>query len=244
MIDTQLAGSPMGDETGDQLKGGLGMDTPLNMPQSNSSPLDSVPTITSLPAEQLKLDPSVIRPKAAADASNGGGVNVTNPGQAGSGDGFGVARFGSGGERINGVSVKVGDPQFTLIWGQQGRPRPARPGARRLAHLLGRAQRRPGGELDVDNVEGYGPENIYWGGAPDKGDGPPGEYQWYVEYYGSIGGRNVPTRWKVRLKHDGKTTVFQGKLTYIGEKSRTYKFTRNAPGAPDAKGAESSADAK
>ena len=48
-------------------------------------------------------------------ASAEGGMKNNNPG-AGAGDGFGLARFGQGGETVRGVEVKVGDPQFTLIW--------------------------------------------------------------------------------------------------------------------------------
>ena len=50
-----------------------------------------------------------------------------------------------------------------------------------------------GGELDVDNTKGFGPENIYWlvesdgpSSAKVKGPGPSGLYQWHVVYWGRI----------------------------------------------------------
>jgi neutral ceramidase len=49
-------------------------------------------------------------------AANIGNASLVAPGQAGIADGFCVARFGQGVEEINGIQVKVGDPQFTLIW--------------------------------------------------------------------------------------------------------------------------------
>ncbi len=51
-----------------------------------------------------------------------------------------MARFGNGGETIRGVKVKVGDPQFTLLWDTQGRPRSSRRRARRQGDLLARHQ--------------------------------------------------------------------------------------------------------
>ena len=73
---------------------------------------------------------------------------------------------------------------------------------------------RQGGELDVDNTKGFGPENIYWlvesrgpGSEKVKGPGPPGTYKWFVVYWGGFGGIARPTHWQVRVKHDGKVNV-------------------------------------
>ena len=91
-----------------------------------------------------------------------------------------------------------------------------------------------GGELDVDNTKGYGPENIYWlqddPGSNDedakiKGPGPPGEYKWFVVYWGGFGGLPKPTRWKVRIKHEGKLTVVNGKFRALNERSKIHTLT-------------------
>jgi hypothetical protein len=220
VIDTSLAGSPFGSDFGDSFTGGQGMDTPLDMPKAADAPALETTTFTALPTDQLKLDPATVRPANPNAASNGGGMNLTNPGQAGSGDGFGVARFGSGGEKINGVEVKVGDPQFTLIWDSRADIdlHVLEPGGSHIYWEERNGAR--GGELDVDDVDGFGPENVNW----VQGKGPPGVYHWYVHYYGGLGGIATPTRWKVRLKHNGKVTVYQGKLTFVGERSREYNF--------------------
>ena len=84
----------------------------------------------------------------------------------------------------------------------------------------GPSARAKNGELDVDDTDGFGPENIYWldpdvpEGQKVKGQGPPGTYHWYVLYYGGPGGfgdRNAPpTRWKVRVKHAGRGQGLRG----------------------------------
>ncbi len=119
----------------------------------------------------------------------------------------------------------MGDPQFTLIWDSRADLdlHVLEPGG---SHLFWENRDgEQGGELDVDDVDGFGPENIYWGGGLDQGNGPPGQYKWYVFYYGSVGGISVPTHWKVRLKHEGKYTIFEGRFKSIGQQSRTYAFT-------------------
>ena len=122
-------------------------------------------------------------PAAAAAQPN------DNPG-AGDGDGFGLARFGEGGELIRGVAVKVGDPQFTLIWNTDGVDldlHVLEPGGKEI--YWEEPKGKQGGELDVDNTKGFGPENIYWlvesegpGSEKVKGPGPPGTYKWFVVY--------------------------------------------------------------
>ncbi len=223
-LDTRLAGDPHGSEFGDQLKGGLGISDPLVGPLESAPEIaPTSPTLTT--ADSVTLQPELsaaIKPKTG-ESRGQNGVALTGTGQAGSGDGFGIAKFGHGGEVINNVEVKVGNPQFTLIWDSRADIdlHVIEPGG---SHLYWADRNgHQGGELDVDDVDGFGPENIYWGGGIDKGNGPPGEYKWYVHYYGSIG-EAPPTKWKVRLKHNGKYVVYEGKLTYIGQKSRLYSF--------------------
>ena len=149
--------------------------------------------------------------RAAKNPSGGGGQANDNPG-AGDGDGFGLARFGEGGELIRGVAVKVGDPQFTLIWNTDGVDldlHVLEPGGKEI--YWEEPKGKQGGELDVDNTKGFGPENVYWmveskgpGSEKVKGPGPPGTYKWFVVYWGGFGGIARPTHWQVRVKHDGK----------------------------------------
>jgi hypothetical protein len=154
-------------------------------------------------------------------------VRNNNPG-AGDGDGFGLARFGQGGELVRGVEVKVGDPQFTLIWDSDADLdlHVIEPGGKEIYWEEPKGVH--GGELDVDNTKGFGPENVYWlqddpdGGEKIKGPGPPGEYKWFVVYWGGFGGIPKPTHWKVRIKHEGKVRVVDGKFRALNERSRIH----------------------
>jgi hypothetical protein len=224
VIETTLAGSPLGSDLSDQLTGGLGMDEPLAMPEAPGSALEHTTLTVLPPIGEVALDAEAARSvaAAAAGASSGGGVNLTNPGQAGSGDGFGVARFGTGTERVKGTEVKVGDPQFTLIWEGLGDLdlHVQEPGGSHIFWPPENRRGEQGGELDVDNREGPGPENVYW----VQGQGPYGTYKWYVEYYGPAPLERYagPLRWRVRIKHKGKLQEFRGVLNSIGDRSRTY----------------------
>lgn len=228
-FDSRLAGSPNGVPDGDTLAGGL--NTPLPMPEAPIAA--DGPTLTSAPLEQLDL--STIQPASVArsgKSSAGGGRPNDNPG-AGDGDGFGLARFGEGGELIRGVQVKVGDPQFTLIWNTDGVDldlHVIEPGGKEIFWEDPKGAR--GGELDVDNTKGFGPENIYWlvesegpGSEKVKGPGPTGVYKWYVVYWGGFGGVSKPTHWQVRVKHAGKVNVYHGKFSRLNERSKTYTLT-------------------
>jgi hypothetical protein len=233
-FDSRLAGSPNGVPDSELLTGGL--NTPLPMP---AAPLVDVelaidsPSIAQL--ELTALEPELSIGKAKKP-SGGGGAPNNNPG-AGDGDGFGLARFGDGGEVIRGVSVKVGDPQFTLIWNTDQVDldlHVLEPGGKEI--FWEQPKGRQGGELDVDNTKGFGPENIYWlveskgpGSEKVKGPGPPGTYQWYVVYWGGFGGIPRPTHWQVRVKHDGKVTVYHGKFHALNERSKTYVLKVGPP---------------
>jgi len=191
-FDSRLAGSPNGVPNGETLTGGL--NTPLPMPSAPLAP-DEV-SITPAPLTHLDLDP--LEPQAIARRnkapSAGGGRPNDNPG-AGDGDGFGLARFGEGGELIRGVEVKMGDPQFTLIWDTDDVDldlHVIEPGGKEIYWEDPKGNK--GGELDVDNTKGFGPENVYWlvdSDDPDsgkvKGPGPAGVYKWYVVYWAASG---------------------------------------------------------
>jgi hypothetical protein len=228
LIEGRLAGSEMSVEDGLTLTGG--MNTPIELTQVPDPAPETV--LASLeridPAAETKGRPVPVldRIQGAEKPSGGGGFENNNPG-AGNNDGFGLARFGDGGELVQGVAVKVGDPQFTLIWDSQVDLdlHVVEPGGKEIYWEEPVGNR--GGELDVDNTKGYGPENVYWlhqdeAGKKVKGAGPPGAYRWWVVYWGGFGGAARPTQWKVRIKHAGKLTVVSGKFKALNEKSRVY----------------------
>lgn len=233
VIDSRLAGSNMGVEEGLSATGGLS--TPIELQASPTPAPDPTPIFK--PAELGALEARLSNLSGAWKSTGGGGVDNPNPG-AGNGDGFGLARFGDGGESIRGVEVKVGDPQFTLLWDTEADLdlHVIEPGGKEI--YWQEPNGKQGGELDVDNTKGYGPENIYWlhedekSGKKVKGSGPAGEYKWFVFYWGGFGGVAKPTRWKVRIKHDDKITVVTGRLRALNEKSRVYGL-KIAPPAED-----------
>jgi hypothetical protein len=237
-FDSRLAGSPHGVPDGIALSGGL--NTPLPMPELADNLLPSEAD-TLIELKPVALEPGLSL-KGAGKPSAGGGAPNNNPG-AGEGDGFGLARFGEGGETIRGVPVKVGDPQFTLLWDTDADLdlHVIEPGGKEIYWEEPKGQK--GGELDVDNTKGFGPENIYWlveadgpGSAKVKGPGPQGDYQWFVVYWGGFGGIPKPTHWKVRIKHNGLVTVEHGKFRALNERSRTYHLKVDGLQAPLAPG--------
>ena len=124
--------------------------------------------------------------------------------------------------------MKVGDPQFTLLWDTEVDLdlHVIEPGGKEI--YWEDPKGKFGGELDVDNTKGFGPENIYWlhqvEGTDElvKGEGPPGEYKWFVVYWGGFGGIPKATKWKVRIKHADKVTVVTGRFKALNERSKTY----------------------
>ncbi|MDB5352836.1 MAG: hypothetical protein JWN86_4083 [Planctomycetota bacterium] len=131
-------------------------------------------------------------------------------------------------EKFNDVQVKVGSPQFTLVWDSRADLdlHVIEPGGAEI--FWEKRKGSKGGELDVDDVDGFGPENVFWNGGPD------GSYRWFVHYYGGLGGLAVPTRWKLRIKQDGKVHVVEGNFDKVGEKSAV-GTVRVEPKAPAAK---------
>jgi hypothetical protein len=224
-FDSRLAGSERGVEDGLTNTGGL--NRMIAMPEPEAAPPPD-PVMSSI----RRVDVTALEPKVgtnlsgASQASADGGIASNNPG-AGNGDSFGLARFGSGGEQIRGVEVKVGDPQFTLIWDTDVDLdlHVIEPGGKEIYWEDPKGKPGFGGELDVDNTKGYGPENVYWlrdDGAGEKGPGPPGEYKWFVVYWRGFGSVPKPTHWKVRIKHDGKLTVTNGRFRALNEQSKVH----------------------
>jgi hypothetical protein len=235
-FDTRLAGSPNGVREGEMLTGGL--NTPVEMASAPLAQTDLAQDSASLTQlEFSQLEPEA-RFRGARTPSAGGGAPNNNPG-AGDGDGFGLARFGEGGELVRGVAVKVGDPQFTLIWNTDGVDldlHVIEPGGKEIYWESPKGEH--GGELDVDNTKGFGPENVYWlvesegpGSKKVRGPGPSGTYRWFVVYWGGFGGLAKPTHWQVRVKHKGQVKVYDGKFRALNERSKVYTLKVEAPPA-------------
>jgi hypothetical protein len=233
-FDSRLAGSRNGVPDSELLTGGLNTPLPmLTAPQVEPEVALTSPNIAQL--EFKTIEPE-IKLSGAKTPSAGGGAPNSNPG-AGDGDGFGLARFGDGGEVIRGVQVKVGDPQFTLIWNTDGVDldlHVLEPGGKEI--FWEEPKGKQGGELDVDNTKGFGPENVYWlvesdgpGSEKVKGPGPAGTYRWFVVYWGGFGGIAKPTHWQVRVKHAGQVSVYHGKFSSLNERSKIYTLKVEPP---------------
>ena len=234
VLNTRLAGSENGMDDGLTATGGLLSE--FEMPKAESAPAPT-PTAVASARPTLDLNALAVKPEGVTGSDRptlGGGMANNNPG-AGDGDGFGIARFGQGGEMVRGVAVKVGDPQFTLLWDNDSDLdlHVIEPGGKEI--YWEKPKGKHGGELDVDNTKGFGPENIYWrkeleNGEKEKGQGPPGEYKWFVVNWSGFGGIPKPTRWKVRIKHDGKVEVFNGKFKALNERSKMHTLHIDRPG--------------
>lgn len=223
-------GSLFGDDAGLTDSMG-GVEVPPALPETEAlekSPIAEPPALTAT-AEPPPDAKAILQPTVTGSLG-GDGLSGQGRGGGAGGEGFGLARFGAGaGEQVQGVQVKVGDPQFTLIWNSAADLdlHVVEPGSSEIYWEKPRGDR--GGELDVDDIDGFGPENVYWGEERGedgrikaKGTGPAGSYRWFVVYYGGFGGRAVPTRWKVRVKHNGTVNVYHGVLNSFGRRSKTY----------------------
>jgi len=232
ILDSRMMGVESGVEEGLTVTGGL--NTPLELTAAPDP--DPKPALAPTLAAELTKSLEMTRPASltASKPSAGGGMENPNPG-AGNGDGFGLAKFGQGGENIRGVEVKVGDPQFTLLWDSEADLdlHVIEPGGKEI--FWEERKGLIGGELDVDNQNGFGPENIYWlrdvegTDRKEKGPGPPGEYRYFVVYWGGFGGVPRPTRWKVRVKHGGTVTVVTGRFRSLNERSKVYTLKVEPP---------------
>jgi len=239
-IDARLGGSLNGVPEGMTLEGGLNTpDDVQGMPEDLfEAPGDALIELAQPP---LELPTALGR---GAKPSAGGGRSNDNEG-AGDGDGFGLARFGDDGELVRGVPVKVGDPQFTLIWDTDADLdlHVIEPGGKEIYWEDPKGQQ--GGELDVDNTKGFGPENIYWlvesegpGSTKVRGPGPAGKYRWFVVYWGGFGGVPKVTKWQVRIKHAGRITIERGKFRALNERSKIFSLAVEPEAGAKAPGAD------
>jgi hypothetical protein len=250
-LNSELAGSPSGHPDGDQAVGGSNgspislageldaADTMISVEQPDQSPttLNDLPKVALTPTNPLEDDASAVPASSQSRRLRARRVGIGDTGNwgAGNGEGFGLARFGNGGEVIRGVAVKVGDPQFTLIWDTKGVDidlHVIEPRGDRI--YFGHRNGKQGGELDVDNTWGHGPENIYWllparGKKKVLGPGPTGEYKWSVHYYAAHRPDRPPVRWQVRIKHAGESKIVDGWLALPGEWSQVYALKVHPP---------------
>lgn len=261
-FESQLSGSLDGRLDGDQLNGGSD-GSPISLAGElaalEPSPAviqPSMPEPTAIESPNVSLPPSTVTLEAAAairperepvrGRGRRAGDGIAGNWGAGNGEGFGLARFGDGAETIRGIKIKVGDPQFTLIWDTKSVDIDLHVMEPKGDHLyFGHRNGKQGGELDVDNTWGYGPENIYWlvpaGGrksAKVKGPGPSGAYRWSVHYYAAHRPDSPPVKWQVRIKHAGEAKIVEGQLSSPGEWSQIYELKVHPPKAGDVGGVD------
>lgn len=62
-----------------------------------------------------------------------------------------------------------------------------------------------GGQLDIDDVDGYGPENIFW----NDGNAPAGNYSVSVNHYSGVS----PTNFSVRVEVLGQSATYNGSVS-------------------------------
>ena len=81
-----------------------------------------------------------------------------------------------------------------------------------------------GGILDVDDISGYGPENIYW----PQGRAPNGEYEVYIHYYNwpNETWRPSTSNYTVLLYAFGRIKKFSGSIA-LGETIHIQDFDQN-----------------
>jgi hypothetical protein len=92
-----------------------------------------------------------------------------------------------------------------------------------LIYYGNKTSRNTGGALDRDDVDGYGPENIFWENAPD------GKYTVQVNDYS---GRSIVNNYYVTINTPSKTKTFTGTTSYgstanivvFNKKGNTYDF--------------------
>lgn len=113
-----------------------------------------------------------------------------------------------------------GDVQITLTWdnGADVDLHVIEPSGFRIYHQA--PQSPTGGQLDVDDIDGFGPENIFW----QAGQDPRGQYTVEVTYFASGGLGNV--NYEVLVRIPGSETRFSGTLTTESEVQVVTQFTR------------------
>ncbi len=133
-------------------------------------------------------------------------------------------------KRLTREGAKGGDVQISLLWNNYNDIdlHCIDPSGEEI--FYSRKTSSSGGELDVDMNAG-GPssnepvENIYW---PSEG-APNGSYKIFVNHYAKHGGYDSqdPTSYQVRLKINGQTKVFDGRISHGENKKLIFQFSYN-----------------
>ena len=81
-----------------------------------------------------------------------------------------------------------------------------------------------GGILDVDDTDGYGPENVYW----PQGEAPSGNYEVYLNYYvwNNQPWRPLTSNYSILINAFGKIRRFTGTIS-LGETIHIKDFDQN-----------------
>jgi len=121
-----------------------------------------------------------------------------------------------------GVAGGTGDVVVTLTWGTSADLDlyVTDPAGEQIWYR--HKQSSSGGELDVDDTNGFGPENIFWptGGAPN------GDYAVVVKHYGGA----LPTDYTVVVTVGGQERRFTGTLTGNKESHAVTSFRVSGAG--------------
>ena len=118
------------------------------------------------------------------------------------------------------VPVGTGDFQVTLTWDTTADVdlRVTEPGGNVISYIRPRSHVSDG-FLDVDDTDGFGPENIFY-----ENNIPAGTYSVSVNMY-SGWGDELPTNYTVTIKRNGSTNTFTGTLNSDDETHLVESFT-------------------
>lgn len=126
------------------------------------------------------------------------------------------------------VPVGTGDFQVTLTWDTTADVdlRVTEPGGNVISYMNPRSHISDG-FLDIDDTDGFGPENVFY-----ESNIPAGAYSVSVNmYYGSSD--ELPTNYTVTIKRNGSTNTFTGVLNSNDETHLVQSFTMAGSGSGD-----------
>jgi len=117
---------------------------------------------------------------------------------------------------VSAVAVGSGDIQVSLTWNSTADIdlHVIEPDGNEI--YFGNRTSASGGELDKDDVNGYGPENVFYNTAP-----PAGTYQVEVHHWSG----DLPTNYVVTLKNGSSVTSYSGTLSNLSQRDSVTSFT-------------------